>query len=268
MLINKDLYNKFFKNDHKDNFINVDINTFELFDELLESGKLKTNRHRTFAFAYYCLVSYLWKYSKYGDMEINTQDIKTILGINPTEKRMDYIIKKNGLLDSIGLTETTRNFPIDTTITSNEGIKVTTLSDLGDEVARDFLKYRGSRRYTCKKPLLQYQRDGKAGLMYSKDDVLSISVYELTRCLLCPEIGFDGLYVYAYLKYRTKMLGNRAVKMFYAELENRIGYKHIRIKNLIQNLQSAGMVIVKTEIRSVDGKVSKHNTYNICNNGK
>lgn len=268
MLINKDLYEKFFKTDSKDNFINVDINTFGLFDELLESGKLKTNRHRTFAFAYYCLVSYLWKYSKYGDMEINTQDIKTILGIHSTEKRMDYIIKKNGLLDSIGLTETTRDFPISTTIyAEGEGILVTTLSDIEDGLAKDFLKNSG-RRYTCKKPLLQYEREDNVGLMFSKDNVLSISLYEFTRCVLCPDIGFDGLYVYAYLKFRTKMLGNKALKIFYAELENRIGYKYKYLHTLIENLKLAGMITINTRFKVENGKVSRHNSYNIINNGK
>ena len=267
MLIDKDLYNNFFKKDNRDNFVNVDINTFELFDDLVATGKLKVNRHRTFAFSYYWLVSYLWKYSKYGYREINNQDIKRILGVSPVEKRMDYITKKKGVLDSIGLTETTRNFPINTTITEQDGIVVTTLSDVDDEIAQDFLKNYNSR-YECKKPLLQYERDGKAGMMFSKDDVLSISVFEFTRCVLCPEIGFDGFYVYAYLKYRVKMLGKQAVNIYYAELEKQIGYKHRRIRTLVQNLVLAGLIEVKTEIRHEDGKVSQNNTYNTIYKGK
>ncbi|MGE8033883.1 hypothetical protein [Lysinibacillus sp. NPDC093692] len=51
MLIEKVLFNNFFKKDNKDNFINLDINTFELFGELLAAGKLKGNRHMKFAFS-------------------------------------------------------------------------------------------------------------------------------------------------------------------------------------------------------------------------
>ena len=266
MLIDKDLYNNFFKKDNRDNFINVDINSFELFNELQASGKLKGTRHKTFAFSYYWLVSYLWKYSKYGYREINAQDIKRILGVNPTEKRLDYIIKKKGVLDSVGLTETTRDFPINTTM-SEEGIKVTTLSSLDEEIAQDFSKRYGSR-YVCKKPLLQYERDGKVGLMFSKDDTLSISVFEFTRCVLCPEIGFDGFYVYAYLKYRIKMLGNQGVNIYYAELERQIGYKHRRVRSLIQNLVLAGLIDVKTEMKHEEGKIVQNNTYNTIYKGK
>ena len=267
MLIDEDLYNNFFKKDDRDNFINVDINTFELFSDLMATGKLKVNRHRTFAFAYYWLTSYLWKYSKYGYREINSQDIKRILGISPIEKRMDYITKKKGLLDSIGLTETTRDFPVSTTYVEGEGLKVTTLSDIDKGIAQDFLKKSGNQ-YACKKPPLQYKRDGKAGMMYSKDDVLSISIFEFTRCVLCPDIGFDGFYVYAYLKYRVKMLSNKPVNIYYAELEREIGYKHRRIRILIQNLVLAGLLEVKTELKHKDGKLMQHNTYDTIYRGK
>lgn len=267
MLIDKDLFNNFFKKDDRDNFINLDINTFELFDDLLVKGKLKGNRHKTFAFAYYWLVSYLWKYSKYGYREITTQDIKRILGVSEVEKRMDYIIKKRGLLDSVGLTETTRDFPINTTFKELEGIKVTTLSDLDDGLAQEFLG-KHSGRYVCKKPLLQYERNGKVGLMYSRDDVFTISIFEFTRCVLCPEIGFDGFYIYAYLKYRTKMLGNTGVNIYYSELESKIGYKHRRIRTLIQNLVLAGLIDIKQEIGHEGGKIAKNNTYSTIYRGK
>lgn len=263
MLIDKDLYEQFFAEDNKNNFINIDIDTFELFNELLATGELKNNRHKTFAFAYYCLVSYLWKYSKYEKQEINTKDLKRLLLVSPSEKRFDYIIKKNGLLDSIELTETTKDFPINTSFNELGEINVTTLSMIESDLAKSFLNQYNSR-YTCKKPLLQYKRDDKAGLMFSKDDVLSISVFELTRILLCPEIGFDGFYVYAYLKYRSKMLANQHVNIYYAELERQIGYKKRRIRELIRNLRKVGMIEVVAEFEHDDNhKISRKNTYGI-----
>ena len=267
MLIDKKLFERYFKSDNKSNFINLDINTFDLFNKLMVEGRFKNNRHKTFSFSYYWLVSYLWKYSKYGNIEITTQDIKTILGVSPTEKRMDYIIKNGGLLDSIGLTETTRDFPVCTTFDNNGTIEVTTLSMLNKEIAQSFLCTLNNR-YMCKKPLLQYKRDGKAGLMYSRDDVFSISIVEFTRCVLCPEIGFDGFYVYAYLKYRVKMLGNHAVKICYKKLEEEIGYKHRRIRVLIQNLITAGLVEVNHDFEHEDSKILKINNYKTIYQGK
>lgn len=261
VLVDKELFEKFFKDDNRANFINLDINTFDVLNKLMAEGQLKNNRHKTFAFSYYWLVSYLWKYSKYGSIKIDTQDIKTILGI-ANEKRMDYIIKKNGLMDSVGLTETTRNFPICTSFDDYGVINVSTLSDFDEEDAKYFLSLFNSR-YTCKKPLLQYERNGKAGMMFSRDDVFSISILEFTRCVLCPEIGFDGFYIYAYLKFREKMLGGSAVKICYTKLESEIGYKHRKIRTLIQNLVSANMIqIVHQEKKEgEDYRLARINSY-------
>lgn len=261
MLIDRELFDKFFKGDNKSNFINIDINTFDEFNKLLAEGDIKNNRHKTFAFSYYCLVSYLWKYSKYGLQEINTQDIKRILQVNPSEKRMDYLIKKGGILDLFGFTETTRDFPISTTFDEHNMIIVKTLKDIREDLAKSFLE-QYNNRYTCKKPLLQYNRGSKVGLMFSKDDVVPVSVFELTRTLLCPEIGFDGFYVYVYIKYRCKITYENPT-IFYTELEKNIGYEKRRIRELISNLESVGMLEVDSRYDRNEKRISRKNSYKI-----
>ena len=262
MLIDKELYERFFKGDNKNNFINIDVNNFDEFNKLLATGDIKNNRHKTFAFSYYCLVSYLWKYSKYGEQEINVQDIKSILQLSVGDKRVDYLIKKNGVLDLFGFTETTRDFPMATTFDEDNMIEVKTLKDLGEETEKSFLA-QYNNKYACKKPLLQYNRKDKAGLMFSKDDVVPISVFELTRTLLCPEISFDGFYVYIYLKYRCKMINYSDLRIFYAELEKHIGYKKRRIRELINALSNIGMIRVESEYGHENNRISRNNTYTI-----
>ena len=262
MLIDRELFDEFFKGDSDSNFINIDINTFDEFNELLAKGDIKNNRHKTFAFSYYCLVSYLWKYSKYGKQEINTQDIKRILHVNPSEKRMNYLIKKNGVLDLFGFTETTRDFPISTTFDDSNIITVKTLKNVREDLAKSFLE-QYNNRYTCKKPLLQYSRGSKVGLMFSKDDVIPITIFELTRTLLCPDISFDGFYVYVYIKYRCKMVAYDSINIFYEELERNIGYKKRRIRELINNLELAGMLKVDSKYCYCDKRISRKNSYKI-----
>ncbi len=202
MLVNKEVYKKFFEKDNKENFLNMDIGIFNTINDLFSKGEIKRTSHKMITFSYLWLVGYLWKYSKYNNMEINTKDIKIILGLSPIEKRIDYLIKKDGLLDSIGMLETTRDFPIYSNFDKNKGIEITKLSNLSKDMMEDYLK-RYNSRYTCKKPLFQYTREGKVGLMFSKDDTIPISVLEFTRIVLCPDLGVEGLYVYAYIKMRN-----------------------------------------------------------------
>jgi|GEM_PF-2705561 len=266
MLIDKKLYQQYFEKDKKDNYINLDLGIFNHFKFMVDTGLIKQNSHRTFAFAYNWLVSYLWKYSKYTNQEINTQDIKTILGVSPQEKRVNYLIKKDGVLDKVGYTETTRDFPISTDLTGDDGIKITQLSDIDKLLADIYLKKYNSR-YTCKKPLLQYHREGKEGLMYSKDDTIPISVFEFTRCVLCSEIGVDGFMIYCYLKYRSKMLGYAPVTVFNNEIVDAVGFKERKIRELIQNLELAGMIEVNRKVSKKNGAFVKSNTYKIIHKG-
>ena len=182
--------------------------------------------------------------------------------MNPSEKRLDYLIKKGGILDLFGFTETTRDFPTATIFDERNMITVKTLKDMREDLAKSFLE-QYNNRYTCKKPLLQYSRGNKVGLMFSKDDVIPISVFELTRTLLCPEISFDGFYVYVYIKYRCKMIGYESLNIFYVELERNIGYEKRRIRELINNLESAGMLKVESEYDHSEKRISRKNTYKI-----
>lgn len=266
MLIDKKLYQQYFEKDKKDNYINLDLGIFNHFKLMTDTGAIKNNSHRTFAFAYNWLVSYLWKYSKYGIQEINTQDIKSILGVSPQEQRVNYLIKKDGVLDKVGYTETTRDFPISTDLTGDDGIKITQLSDMDEFLSKMFLK-QYSKRYTCKKPLLQYQREGKKGLMYSKDDTIPISIFEFTRCVLCSEIGVDGFMIYCYLKYRSKMFGYAPVTVFNNEIVDAIGFKERKIRTLVHNLELAGMIKVERKTTYKDGAFTKNNTYEIIHKG-
>ena len=271
MLINKELYQRYFKKDRAENFVNMDINIFKVLKEASDKGLIKNAPHKAFTLSYLWLVSYLWKYSKYGDMEISTKDIKEILGVSAIEKRMDYLIKKNGVLDSVGLLETTRNFPIHTDFSGDSGIKITQLSDLDDGIAKEYLK-RYNSRYTCKKPLTQYGREGKVGMLFSKDDTLPISVLEFTRIVLCGDLGVDGFIVYSFLKLKSKMVGYLPVRVFFSEIEKMTGFKERKIGTIIKNLETIGVIKVSRDKEKVvsNGKTtfSQNNEYSLVYKGK
>lgn len=249
----------------------MDIGVFEEMKKIQETGGFKNTQHKVFSFSYIWLVSYLWKYSKYGNMEINTKDLKEILGISTTEKRVDYLIKKNGVLDSLGILETTRDFPIYSDFSGDNGIKITTLSKM-DILNQELYLKRYNSRYTCKKPLYQYDSTKRVPLLISKEDTLPINVFEFTRIVLCPELGVDGFFVYCYLKLRSKMFGYEAVRITYAEMEDTIGYKERKLRNVIQNLEMAGMIginrVVKVTNDNNKNMVRQSNIYSILHKRK
>lgn len=265
MLINKEILKRYFNKDRKESFVNMDLSIFDSLNELESNGSIKSTSNKVFTFGYLWLVSYLWKYSKYGEMEYTAKDIKLILGVSPIEKRIDYLIKQNGLLDNIGMLETTRDFPIYTNFSKSEGIQISSLSGLADDLRESFLQNCNSR-YTCKKPLFQYERENKVGLMFSRDDVLPISLLEFTRIVLSDELGLEAFYVYAYLKLRCKLRGYTSVGIMMYELSEAIGFRERKLSSIIQNLEMVGLVDVTREYIHNESKtkiIGQHNRYTI-----
>lgn len=83
----------------------------EIIGMLVKDEKLiKVNApHVAVAYTYVFLITWLYRYAKYGKMELSdTTDkaIKKIMGISETSKEYNYIFKKGGVLDRLGLTAT------------------------------------------------------------------------------------------------------------------------------------------------------------------
>ena len=92
----------------------------KVFRDLSTSIKNKngsTNiQQSSFAYAYLVCVAFLYKYARFIDVDNETYlqntDIKQILGYSKTTKSIDHIIKKDGILEKIGLVETTKSYPV------------------------------------------------------------------------------------------------------------------------------------------------------------
>lgn len=247
MLINRELFEMYFKKDSKDNFANMDIHMFSILNEWIEEGSIKNQKHKTFTFAYYWLISYLWKYGKYGERLLSIKEIKTILGSSPIEKRLDYIVKKKGLLDVKGYTEATKDYPIYSSF-GESNIELTMLSDIDEDIQKELIDNFG-KNYFVKKPIMMLQRKDKNGLMFSNDDALKLSIFEFTRIVLCQELGVDGFYVYSWLKLKAKMSCKQIVNVYYSEMESDIGFKERRLRELLKGLEDAGLIKVHRTLK-------------------
>src|SRR5690606_33159628 len=96
----------------------------------------------------------LFRYAKYFNVRavIDNKKIKEILGYAPTNQTMDYLIKKNGLLDKIGLTESDRDYPVQWEYDEENGLSFLMRSEIDDTASKYFPVV--PKRFFCKKPLL------------------------------------------------------------------------------------------------------------------
>ena len=164
----------------------------EIFEDL--KSVIKNSPHLAFAYSYIYLVHWLYRYTKYTSSKsiITNEHIKEILGYNSKTKGLDYLIKKNGLLDELGYTLTTNDIPLHWKYDKYDGLEFTLLHDsIAEELEinpsltkGDILKvYQIPRKYNVKLPVKAFDR-------YSNDDIDG-TFYEVSNTHLIPfeEIG-------------------------------------------------------------------------------
>src|SRR5690606_30679987 len=93
-----------------------------------------------------------WRYGLYLEKKIGQPEIKSILNYSPNEKRLNYIIKRKGLLNAEGYTSPTSNYPVSWELKKSEGLKFTMLYDFNEE-EREHLSPDKSRNFFIQSPL-------------------------------------------------------------------------------------------------------------------
>jgi len=178
----------------------------EIFDDLQKN--IQKSIHIPFAYSYYYLLSWLYRYAKYGTIAITNKEIKQILGYHPENSEMNYLMKKNGLLDQIGYTITDKNFPL-LWIYDGDQLDFEMLYD--QENKDDFLIGR-NRKYTIKFPVKCFYRtkdslnnNVKDGTFYSIENTHYVPFKVFLFCMNNKDIGTIGFYLWAYLKMQNQL---------------------------------------------------------------
>jgi hypothetical protein len=179
----------------------------EIFKDL--SSELEGSSHIAFAYSYYYFISWLYRYSKYGQFNIDVKQIKEVLGYSPNSKEINYIIKKDGVLDQIGYTFSSTDYPIAWDFNDGE-IEFTMFSDL-DLDLRKILMHQKGRNYKVKVPVKAFWRDKISeeegildGTFYDIRNTHHISFDVFLECMSNKELGCTGFYLYGYLRYRCQ----------------------------------------------------------------
>jgi len=243
----------------------------EIFDELPKTDLLKRGFNETtanpisFAFAFYYLSCYLYRECKYAD-GIDTKVMKKILGYHENYKGVDYIIKKDGVLDKLGYTETTTNYPIHwRLIDGYTGPFFTTLSDLSIEERKLYNVV--ARRIKVPVKALHRTPDSKGedwdGTFYWVENTTMIPFEVFMFCMGNDDLGIKAFYLYSYILYKSNYFGGSFNEAFPA-LSDSTGFSSATLTRTLKELEGYGMITNSHEHFIYDrdpSKTTDANTY-------
>jgi hypothetical protein len=238
----------------------------EIFEDISPLHS-KGSSHVAFAYSFYYLTSWLYRYAKYGQIEIDTKVIKGLLGYHPDNKVINYIIKKNGVLDEMGYTLTTTDYPIAWEYDGDLGFVL--LSDLELE-DRKMLHSKKGKNYKIKLPVRglwrskESEEDGyENGTFYEVDHTHMIPFEVFIKCMENDELGCIGFYLYSYLKSKCQIYEGYDVSLI--ELERNTGLSHKTLCRYMDRLKKYRMITCEVQnfVVGLDKGERKANTYHV-----
>lgn len=232
-------------------------------------------RQISFAYSYVLVSSFLYKYTKYIDFDSKTyvqnSDIKELLGYSKKTKTVDYIIKKDGLLDLIGITETTKQIPLTSYYDESNisDIKIRKFlynnSTENNEYYNEYKTIVKNRNYEIKKPLFFFNNNGDIGTLYDYSNTHKITIDELLYFLDSSNLDVTDLTIYSFIKSKCNNLNKNSYCISLSETKKDLLISNDTFYRKIKILKELSLINVKrnNSYYSIDGKDDCHepNTY-------
>lgn len=182
-----------------------------------KSGSINSQQV-AFSYVYLVTIGFLYKYAHFVDVDnesyIQNSDIKELLGYSKTTKSIDKVIKKDGILDKLKLTATTKDYPVRFRINKEETIndiplrEFQTVSELDESdllygIIKRTVK---NRNYEVKEPLYMTtsSSDSEYGTMYGIDRTHDITIDEFMAFVFDEDLDNSDFLLYGFLKSRCK----------------------------------------------------------------
>lgn len=182
----------------------------EIFTDLHKN--IEKIQHVVFAYAYYYYVCYLYRYCLYEG--VTQSDIKVKLTYDTQEKRLDYIIKKGGILDKIGYTQTTKDYPLSWSMDEYNQIQFQTISDMNfNSVEAKYIIT--DKNAKVKYPIKMFHRTSEDladlhlnGTLYDISNTHDILFSVFDRCMTNKELGTTPFFIYSYIRHKNDLYGD------------------------------------------------------------
>jgi hypothetical protein len=224
---------------------------------------LTNGAHIAFAYCYYYLICYLYRYTQYigGDGKLNTQPrIKKFLGYAEENKTVDFIIKKGGVLDSIGYTETTTDYPLLWHYDAEtHELSFETIADL-KTMDTTFVGFINDRNFKIKKPVKAFFRAPQdmqraewfTGTFYDIRNTHEIEPRLFHTAMTNQNIGVVGLYLYGFLKHKCSYYGG-GYSVPWERLMEETKLSSMTLSKYLKKLEDGGYISIK-RTKYVHGK--------------
>lgn len=222
----------------------------EIFDDLKKHID-DTSSHIAFAYAYIYLTTWLYRYCKYANVveTLDQKKIKEILGYSPVYKKLDYLIKKSGVLEQIGYLEATTDYPVAWTYYDTEyddyGMSCLSFdmhSEYKHEECYKMCLDRG-KNFKVKYPVKafhRYEEDVLDGAFYEVENTHLVPFDVFLFCMAKEDIGVIGFYVWCYFKYKCQMFEGYDVSQ--VTLSDEIKIKRTTLNKYLDGLKKYNMI--------------------------
>ncbi|QPA31421.1 hypothetical protein [Thermaerobacillus caldiproteolyticus] len=252
----------------------------EVFSDLQKN--IDNASHIAFAYSYIYFITWLYRYAKYGMVNelIDQKFIKKVLGYNENYKKLDYLIKQNGILEQMGYIRTEKDFPIAYSYDEIDGLQFQYIDDFKEFTA--YIKVLNvPKNFKIKFPVKAFYRDKESeedyyedGTFFYVDRTHLVPFESFIFCMTNENLGCTGFYLYAFLRCMNQIYGGYRVPL--ETLEEKTAIKGRTLDKYLDSLKKYNMIHCKVEDFVVGlGKGEKMpNTYftneptNFTNNAK
>lgn len=223
----------------------------EIFEDLKKAITTQCSKHIAFAYSYYFLVMYLYRYAKHGSNDFKKTLLKQLLGYAPKSMAVDFIVKKNGLLNQLGYTEVSSDFPIQWHFTKSDSVaflhgmeadflEFTMYSELEDR------KNMRNRKIDVPVKGLYRTKESECddyldGTFYDQKNTHKIGIEEFIHCMSNEELGVEGFYLYSLIKHKNNLFQG-FWNISQEKLVGLSGLGRDKCKNVLQALRQYRMI--------------------------
>lgn len=223
----------------------------EIFGDLQKN--IDNPSHIAFAYSYIYFVTWAYRYAKYGTVNelIDQKFIKKILGYNPTYKNLDYLIKKDGILEQIGYIRTEKDFPIAYSYDEIDGLQFQYVDDFKEYT--EYIKALNvPKNFKIKFPVKAFYRDKESeedyyedGTFFYVDKTHLVPFEAFIFCMTNKDLGCTGFYLYSFFRCMNQIYGGYRVPL--ETLEEKAVIKGRTLDKYLDSLKKYNMIHCKVE---------------------